>query len=184
MRKTILSGVVALWAGQGAALEDGGYGVWLLDQDGGRIDIATLTLVDDTYSVAMTDTAFGDHFLSMRPFKCVNGPEMLWCHVPYPYEIKRDIASDVVDLEYDFLFLWKKAGSYGIDLWNGVYYVLDVQGDGLLGTLHEMDMNTLSVPPEAGNFRPVLAKHLEPGDLDSHWLPRLEISPLGTPKNN
>ncbi len=104
---------------------------------------------------------------------------MLWCHVPYPYEIKRDISVEPTDLEYDFLFLWKKAGSYGIDMWNGVYYELSEQDGNLVGSLHEMDMNVLSVPPEAGVLRPLKPTDLELGDPDSHWLPKLVIGPKG-----
>ncbi|PYG34738.1 hypothetical protein [Pelagimonas varians] len=177
MRKLILWGAMALGAGPVCALEDGVNGVWLQAQDGARIKIAAINVTGDAYDVQMQDDAFGEYFLSMRPFKCVEGPEMLWCHVPYPYEIKRDVSTEATDLEYDFLFLWKPAGSYGIDMWNGVYYELESDGNGLVGTLHEMDMNVLSVPPEDGNLRPLLPKHLEPGDPDSHWLPKLVIGP-------
>ncbi|MGH1413424.1 MAG: hypothetical protein ACRBB0_08020 [Pelagimonas sp.] len=181
MQNPILTGVVCFWiaAGPAAALEDGQHGVWLVDQSGTRLHIATIDLRDGAYELAMEDAAFGDQFLSMRPFKCVEGPEMIWCHVPYPYEIKREISDDLTDLEYDFLFLWKKAGSYGIDMWNGIYYELQDQGSALVGDIHELDMNVLSVPPEAGNLRPLLSKHLEPGDPDSHWLPKLVIGPSG-----
>ena len=68
------------------------------------------------------------------------------------------------------------AGAYGIDLWNGVYYQLEASDDGRIrGHLHEMDMNILSAPPDAGNMRPVVDSDLEPGDVDSHWLPVLII---------
>ncbi len=179
MKKLILLGVAAIWAGPGVALEDGQHGVWLQDQDGTRIHIASVDVTDGTYKLTLDEAPFSDHFLSMRPFKCVEGPEMLWCHVPYPYEIKRDISSDPTDLEYDFLFLWKKAGSYGIDMWNGVYYELTEQDGGLVGDLHEMDMNVLSVPPDTGELRPLKPTDLEPGDPDSHWLPQLVIGPEG-----
>lgn len=177
MRKLILGGLWALMAPPVHALDEGENGVWLQAQDGARIRIATVTEADGRYDLQMNDAVFGEHFLSMRPFKCVEGPDMLWCHVPYPYEIKRDISKDVTDLEYDFLFIWKPAGSYGIDMWNGLYYELEGDQNTLTGTLHEMDMNVLSVPPEDGNLRPLTAKHLEPGDAESHWLPHLVIGP-------
>ncbi len=179
MRKSILLCVAAICAGPGMALEDGPHGVWLLDQDGVRIQIASVDIKEGAYALTLEDAPFTDHFLSMRPFKCVEGPEMLWCHVPYPYEIKRDISVEPTDLEYDFLFLWKKAGSYGIDMWNGVYYELSEQDGNLVGSLHEMDMNVLSVPPEAGVLRPLKPTDLELGDPDSHWLPKLVIGPKG-----
>lgn len=144
--------------------------------DGSRIEIAEVTVASDgQYTHRMAAAPFAEHFLSMRPFKCLEGPANHWCHVPYPYEIKRDLAEGVTDLEYDFLFLWKGAGEYGIDMWNGVYYLLEPRGEGFVGTLHEMDMGGLGVPPGAGDLRPIQPRHLEPSDPDSHWLPRLVI---------
>nr|MDJ0640618.1 hypothetical protein [Paracoccaceae bacterium] len=116
-----------------------------------------------------------DHFLSMRPFKCLEGPEKHWCHVPYPYEIRRDLSADLTDLEYDFLFLWKAATDYGIDTWNGVYYRLEADGAGFAGTLHELDLGQLAVPPAAGELRPIAEKDLHEADPESHWLPRLIV---------
>ena len=73
------------------------------------------------------------------------------------------------------MFVWKNQGEYGIDLWNGVYYVLAPDGDRLVGTMHEIDMNVLASPPEKGNLRPVTEGDLEEADTDSHWLPKLTI---------
>lgn len=150
--------------------------VYLEDSEGQRIEIATLDVSDDgDYSVAMNDAAFTDHFLSMRPFKCLEGPAKHWCHVPYPYPNARNISQDTTDLEYDFLFLWKGATEYGINMWNGVYYKLDKAGDALTGTLYEMDMNTLASPPDDGNLRPVAESDLHESEPESHWLPKLVI---------
>lgn len=125
-----------------------------------------------TYEIAMRESPFADHFLSMRPFKCLEGAAKHWCHVPYPYDIRRRVtAEDLTDLEYDLLFLWKGATEYGINMWNGVYYRLEAEGDRLVGRLHEMDMDQLSAPPEDGNLRPVREQDLEESDPDSHWLP-------------
>ncbi len=154
---------------------DGERAVFLEDADGTRVQIATLTFEEESYSVDMIGSAFSDHFLSMRPFKCLEGPVKFWCHVPYPYEIKRNVAADFVDLEYDFLFLWKSATEYGINMWNGVYYKIEPEKDRLIGTLHEMDMGILAVPPDAGNLRPVGKWDVEESDPDNHWLPRLVI---------
>lgn len=155
----------------------GDRAVYLQDQQGTQIRIASLTFDDaGRYEVVMDPVSFSDHFLSMRPFKCLEGPDKHWCHVPYPYTIARQASgSDVTDLEYDFLFLWKGATDYGINLWNGVYYRLTPEGDRLVGTLHEMDMNILSAPPGEGVLRPVRDMDLEPSDPDSHWLPVLVI---------
>ena len=94
--------------------------IFLEDGAGARIEIGALALGDDGgYRVDLKAAAFSDHFLSMRPFKCLDGPEKTWCHVPYPYDIRRDISADLIDLEYDLLFLWKRNNDYGIDMWNG-----------------------------------------------------------------
>lgn len=160
----------------GAAQADVTHTVALEAVDGTRIEIATLTVAaDDSYTVDMRDAAFGEYFLSMRPFKCLAGPEKHWCHVPYPYAIRRNLSADLVDLEYDFMFLWKGATDYGINFWNGVYYVLERDGDRLIGRMHEIDMGGLAIPPDAGNMRPVETEDLEPADPSGHWLPYLII---------
>lgn len=150
--------------------------VFLEDMQGTRIEVATVSLAPEgPYEVTMAEAPFTDHFLSMRPFKCLEGPEKHWCHVPYPYEILRDVSADLTDLEYDFLFVWKGATEYGINMWNGVYYQIEEAEGQLVGTLHEMDMDALSAPPDAGELRPLKAKDLHPSDPESHWLPRLVI---------
>jgi len=151
--------------------------VLLESADKTRIKVATLKLAEDrSYSITMADTPFSDHFLSMRPFRCLEGPKKHWCHVPYPYEIARNVSADLTDLEYDFLFVWKDSTEYGINMWNGVYYKLEEAADGqLVGILHEIDMGVLAVPPSEGDLRPVTQKHLFEGDPDSHWLPRMIV---------
>ncbi len=42
-----------------------------------------------TYKISWNGERFGNHFLSMRPFKCLEGGRKYWCRVPYPYEIRR-----------------------------------------------------------------------------------------------
>ncbi|RLJ58900.1 hypothetical protein BCF46_1038 [Litoreibacter meonggei] len=150
--------------------------VYLEANDGRRVEIGILDLAaDGTYSVEMSEGSFTDHFLSMRPFKCLEGPTKNWCHIPYPYEIRRNLSEDVTDLEYDFLFVWKGATDYGINMWNGVYYRISPDGAGYTGVLHEIDMDVLSAPPARGELRPLSAKDIHESDADSHWLPRLII---------
>ncbi|MEP1535799.1 MAG: hypothetical protein ABJQ34_20645 [Paracoccaceae bacterium] len=150
--------------------------VFVEDINGAQIEIAQLNLDEDGgYQVEMAEEPFTDHFLSMRPFKCLEGPAKNWCHVPYPYEIKRNVTDDLTDVEYDFLFVWKGSADYGINMWNGVYYKLTEESGQWTGELHEMDMDTLSAPPPAGELRPLAAKDLHPSDPESHWLPRLVI---------
>ena len=162
-----------------AAPLEGTKTVLLHPAKGEPIPVAEVTFLpksEEGYSLRYDDTLFTDHFLSMRPFKCLEGAEKLWCRVPYPYEIKRRASEgDLTDLEYELMFVWKNQGEYGIDLWNGVYYVLAPDGDRLVGTMHEIDMNVLASPPEKGNLRPVTEGDLEEADTDSHWLPKLTI---------
>lgn len=174
MRVLWAAGLV-LWPGLCGAAELDGMKVFLRGTDGTEIEIATLAGPRDRYSVVLNDAVFSDHFLSMRPFRCIEGVEKTWCHVPYPYEIKRNISNELTDLEYDFLFVWKGKTDYGIDMWNGVYYRLEEDGAGWIGRMHEMNMDVLAVPPEAGEVRPIREVDLEEADPDSHWLPRMVI---------
>ncbi|MEL6425182.1 MAG: hypothetical protein AAFQ33_06975 [Pseudomonadota bacterium] len=151
--------------------------VYLQDLDGTRIAVGDVAFdADGGYRLTMREEPFTDHFLSMRPFKCLDGQEKTWCHVPYPYENRNRIAAnDLTDLEYDLLFLWKRSNEYGINMWNGVYYDLSIVEGRIEGRLHEMDMDVLSAPPDAGDLRPVRDVHLEPGEPEGHWLPYLVI---------
>jgi hypothetical protein len=145
--------------------------------DSDPVPVGILTLQEDGgYRVEWDDSKFGDFFLSMRPFKCLEGPEKLWCRVDYPYEINRDLSGDdLTDLEYDLLFVWKNANDFGINMWNGIYYELEPSGAGFQGALYEFDMDTLAAPPEDGSLRPITEDILDEGDPDSHWLPRITI---------
>ncbi len=127
-------------------------------------------------AVAMQDTLFKDHFLSMRPFKCLEGVKF-YCHLPYPYAWKGEItATDLTDLEYALLFVQKEPAAYGINLWHGVYYKLTLSVDGRLsGTLHEVDMDTLASPPPAGEMRPITPDLLNKADPGGQWLPEVII---------
>lgn len=159
---------------------DGSKDIKLVTKDGEKIVVGKIEFAPQeettTYDITWADTAFEEHFLSMRPFRCLEGSAKHWCRVPYPYTNKRTIRQgDLTDLEYDLLFIWKGSGEYGINMWNGVYYDLKVENNKLVGSLNEMDMNILAVPPDEGNFRPVGEYDLEPGDADSHWLPILVI---------
>lgn len=159
-----------------AAPLDGEKTVFLVDGQGTRVEIAEIRFEGGSYKLDWKDDSFADHFLSMRPFKCLEGPDKHWCHVPYPYDnLRQARPEDLTDLEYDLLFIWKGATEYGINMWNGVYYRLSIEGDGLTGQLYEVDMDVLSAPPQAGNLRPLLPADLHDADPDSHWLPGLLI---------
>ncbi|MCI4662459.1 MAG: hypothetical protein MRY63_11650 [Neomegalonema sp.] len=149
----------------------------LKSADGGSITVGSARIeADGRYEIAWDEAKFTDHFLSMRPFKCLEGPEKLWCRVPYPYDLQREIhGDDLTDLEYDLLFVWKDAGSYGIDFWNGVYYRLAREADAIRGQMLAFTLDELAIPPEPGT-RPITDKHLEPVEPESHWLPAITLS--------
>lgn len=181
--KSVLCGFTALFFAAEVATAaplEGNKTVFLVDGTGTKNIVGTISFTPKgsgaSYKIAWQDERFEDHFLSMRPFRCLEGEAKYWCRVPYPYEIKRTVsASDLTDLEYDTMFIWKGSAEYGINMWNGVYYKLEVEGDRLVGKLHEIDMDKLSAPPEGGNLRPVREQDLEPGEVESHWLPILVI---------
>ncbi|MDD9911330.1 MAG: hypothetical protein OXR62_16805 [Ahrensia sp.] len=154
--------------------------LYLVEASGERHHVADVafdpTGSDTSYSITWRDEKFEEHFLSMRPFRCFEGSAKYWCRVPYPYDIKRVVtADDLTDLEYDTMFIWKGATEYGINMWNGVYYQMTLEDGRLVGALNEIDMDTLSAPPDEGVLRPIRDQDLEPGEPESHWLPKLVI---------
>ncbi|MGB0849254.1 MAG: hypothetical protein ACPGSM_21140 [Thiolinea sp.] len=157
------------------------YSITLLGNNDESIKVGTLhtDAADNgntSYKIKLDNSKFEDHFLSMRPFKCVPGAEKLWCYTPYPYEIKREFNDeDFTDLEYDLIFVWKPEGEYGINLWNGVYYQLEKTDFGWKGTMMEYDLGILGIPPEKGELRPILEKDLHEASVEDHFLPFIEI---------
>lgn len=152
----------------------------LIDQDNTKLIVGTIEFIPrgdfSNYKITWNDEVFSNHFLSMRPFKCLDGITKKWCKVPYPYPIKRSVRPhDLKDLEYDLLFIWKGATEYGINMWNGVYYKLNIAEDRIYGAMHEMDMDKLSAPPQKGDLRPIREQDLEKAVSSSHWLPKVTI---------
>jgi hypothetical protein len=147
---------------------------------GEAITIGQLQLTQDQVGflakVELADERFSDQFLSMRPFKCLEGDSEWYCYLPYPYENPRTITpDDLTDLEYDLLFIRKTPTEYGINPWNGVYYKLRWEDEAIVGDLHEVDMDILAAPPDDGVLRPIGEADLTPGEPDQHWLPRVTI---------
>lgn len=154
------------------------------NKSGTKKDVAKHGVRGVDYKIKWETAQFEDHFLSMRPFKCLSGGGKLWCHTPYPYEIKRHLSDDdVTDLEYDLIFVWKPEGKYGIDLWNGVYYQLTPTEFGWKGVMKEYDLNILGIPPKAGELRPILEKDLNEASTEDHFLPFVEIRKIQSPLN-
>lgn len=130
-----------------------------------------------SYRINLDDLVFGDFFLSMRPFRCVEHLGKMFCYLPYPYENKRLIGTkDLTDLEYDLLFIARTPTEYGIDPWNGRYFRLRWTGEGFIGEIHETDLNILAAPPDNGSLRPLAEAELLPmRDGGKQWVPRLLI---------
>ena len=75
------------------------------------------------FAIKLDHARFKDYFLSMREFKCIDGPNETHCHVPYPYRMPSSVtAGDLAWLEHALLFLHNTPRDYGAKLANGVYY--------------------------------------------------------------
>ncbi|MEW8373818.1 MAG: hypothetical protein AB2722_07925 [Candidatus Thiodiazotropha sp.] len=163
---------------------DSVYRIIAQDRQQESIELGELHLADggseQRYRIEWDEAKFDNHFLSMRPFKCLPHPVQLICHLPYPYEIHRRISDgDLIDLEYDMLFLHKTPQEYGINAWNGLYFQFRRTDNGFAGELRETDLNVLQAPPEDGDLRPIDAEALyEPSD--KHWLRRILIEKAGS----
>ncbi|MCU7849748.1 MAG: hypothetical protein KZQ89_17490 [Candidatus Thiodiazotropha sp. (ex Lucinoma kastoroae)] len=169
-----------------AVADSNNYRILSVDQQGEYRELGSIELIDQgdsqNYHIDWEDTQFDNHFLSMRPFKCLPHPTQLICHLPYPYKIHRKISNDdLTDLEYDMLFLHKPPQEYGINAWNGLYFKFTRRDNGFEGDLKETDLNVLQAPPEGGDLRPI-----DPNELyeasDKHWLRRIiieRIMPIG-----
>ena len=156
--------------------------IYLVDANGKEYPIGKVAFSGDKdgatdLSVELDEGRFAEKFLSMRPFRCIDGAKQTVCYLPYPYALKDRITSDdLSDLEYRLLFLHKGPTDYGIDAWNGIYYKLSITDKGhLTGTLHEADFNVLAVPPDEPFSRPVGPADLEQGEREHHRFPRLII---------
>ena len=146
---------------------------------GNRIAIASVTLSDEgqgAYSFDLDESVLSEHFLSMRPFKCLDLEGQTVCHLPYPYELTGEVSpSDWRDLEYRLLFLFKDAGEYGINFENGYYFRFEEDGGRLIGTRYETNMDQLASPPAEGIRYPLDEAELYESEGDSHQLQRLVI---------
>jgi hypothetical protein len=165
----------------GSALPQGTKAISLVLADGTRQQIGHVTFTsagdETTFDVQLDAPEFSDEFLSMRPFRCLSGTKEMWCHLAYPYELKRIItAADLTDLEYALLFLFKPPAGYGIDAWNGLYFKMALADDGAItGALNESDFNILASPPEKGVARPIAASGLMVVANDAHRFASIEI---------
>lgn len=182
MIKTALSFLlcVIVSSTQANTILSGSKTISLIGNDGKPFKIGEIVFANQgqkiNYTIDLNASEFSSEFLSMRPFICLRFDNKMLCHLPYLYEKKSYITrNDLVDLEYDLLFLHKTADEFGINAWNGLYYDLKITEKGLEGVLKEVDLNILSAPPEEGNRRPITEDMLHEADPEQHLFPRLVI---------
>jgi len=157
-------------------------GIFLIDSEQRETRIGDVTFSKannkDVAVLVNIDTGvFTEHFLSMRPFRCIEGEAEWFCYLEYPYELRSVVTKDdLSDLEYQLLFIRKAPSEFGIDAWNGLYYKLTIEEDGsITGTLLEGDLNSLQSPPEEKFAKPVDLEEFIPGDKSKRLFPTLRI---------
>jgi len=155
--------------------------VYLVDNDQKETRIGDIgfTEVGDgsaAIQVQIDTEVFNGHFLSMRPFNCLEGETEWFCYLEYPYDLRSTVTpTDLSDLEYQLLFILKRTSEFGIDAWNGLYYKLELESNGeITGTLFEGDLNSLQSPPSEKYAKPVDLNEFIPADK-SRLFPRLRI---------
>ena len=154
--------------------------VYLVSKSGEETKVATLNFsknaTGSSYKLEYDYSKFEEHFLSMRPFKCLQTSAQMLCHLAYPYKSRHAISKDdLQDLEYDFLYIHKAPGEYGINFWNGIYYKISQKPDGTFeGILMETDMDVLASPPE-DYTRPITHGALNENEDGKHFYPKMLI---------
>lgn len=157
-------------------------GIYLVDQNKEETRIGEALFLpagngQTSIKVSIDAAPFNEHFLSMRPFKCIEGSTEWFCYLEYPYDLRSLITEDdLSDLEYQLLFLRKSPSEFGIDAWNGLYYQLQVELDGsITGKLLEGDLNSLQSPPEQKYAKPVDLNEFIEADESRRLFPTLRI---------
>ena len=157
-------------------------GIYLVDSDQTETKIGevSFTAAENDKSavvVNMDNSVFTEHFLSMRPFRCLEGEAEWFCYLEYPYDLRSVVTpDDLSDLEYQLLFIRKAPAEFGIDAWNGLYYQLKLELDGTItGQLLEGDLNSLQSPPAEKYAKPVDLGEFIQGDKSKRLFPALRI---------
>ena len=159
-------------------------GIYLVDMQMqevriGEIKFSKVTAESTSVSieVEIDRSVFSEHFLSMRPFRCLTGDEEWFCYLEYPYELRSIISpEDLSDLEYQLLFIRKTPQEFGIDAWNGLYYKLKLEKDGTIsGRLWEGDLNSLQSPPSEKYAKPVELDEFIVGDESRRLFPWIKV---------
>lgn len=184
IRQMVLAALLSGFASHHALagpLPSGDKTITLVAHNGARQVIGRVAFTPDgdgaKIAVTLDAPQFSEEFLSMRPFRCLSGPQQMWCHLAYPYGTRARItASDLVDLEYQLMFLWRTPDRVGADAWNGLYFKLALAADGVIaGDLHEADYNPLAVPPTDAFARPIGHGDLSRAEPGRRLFDRVEI---------
>lgn len=149
-------------------------------RDGQTLPIGTVSFLPEGpvthFSVHLDYGKFKDYFLSMKEFKCLEGPEEVQCHVPYPYPNPSTVTSDDLRwLEHALLFLYKLPRDFGAKLWNGLYYKLALTDQGLVGIPQAIDLNLISAPPDHPLIPPFAPADRGEIPAGSRWITSLSI---------
>ena len=157
-------------------------GVYLVDSKQQETRIGDVGFSDagngkTSLQLSIDTSVFTEHFLSMRPFRCIEGDSEWLCYLEYPYDLRSIITrDDLSDLEYQLLFIRKTPSEFGIDAWNGLYYKLELASDGTItGELLEGDLNSLQSPPGEQYAKPVDLGEFIPADKTKRLFPTLKI---------
>ena len=157
-------------------------GIYLVDKQQQELKIADITFTDTqsgatAVQINLDTSKFTEHFLSMRPFRCIEGESEWFCYLSYPYDLRSLITEDdLSDLEYQLLFIRKTPSEFGIDAWNGLYYQLQIESDGTItGKLLEGDLNSLQSPPAEKYAKPIDLGEFIEADESRRLFPTLRI---------
>lgn len=141
----------------------------------GSVDFTPQADGSITVQLHMETERFTDHFLSMKEFKCLEGPEVM-CHVPYPYRNPGRITpSNFAWLEHQLLFLFKQPRDFGAKLWNGLYFRFERDAEGLVGLPQAIDLNLISAPPDDLSTPPYGVGQRDDVAPGARWISRLII---------
>jgi hypothetical protein len=127
-------------------------------------------------SVHMDDARFKDFFLSMKEFKCIETPDEVFCHVPYPHANPASVTpTDLAWLEHALMFMFKAPKEFGAKLWNGIYYRLELTDKGLVGWPQAIDLNMIGAPPDDKTVPPYGIGERSDISPDVRWFNKLTI---------
>ncbi|WP_374547518.1 hypothetical protein [Rhodoblastus sp.] len=150
-------------------------------EDGQSIVIGTVTFTPEgdgaRFNIVFDDSKFAQYFLSMREFKCVEGPEIL-CHTPYPYRNPGMVtARDSSWLEHALLFFYKRPADYGAKMAHGLIYTLTMTQDGFIGRPQSIDLEEIAAPPDDLTVAFFTGDHRYHIPAGARWFDSLTIEP-------